>query len=144
MMSTFTFAISCLITSNLPWFMNLTFQIPTQYCSFLHWNLLSSPDNIPKWASFPLWPRRFFLSGAVCSCPLLFPRSTMDTFQSRGLIFHCHIFLPFIQFMRFSCQVRWSGLPFPPPTDLVLSELSTVTRLHAKVLGKSLSYIGTQ
>ena len=35
-MWTFTLAISCLITSNLPWFMNLTFQVPMQYCSLQH------------------------------------------------------------------------------------------------------------
>ena len=33
-MSTFTLAISCLTTSNLPWFMDLTFQVPMQYCSY--------------------------------------------------------------------------------------------------------------
>ena len=36
-MSTFTLAISCLTTSNLPWFMDLTFQVPMQYCSLQHW-----------------------------------------------------------------------------------------------------------
>ena len=30
--------------------------------------------------------------------------------------------------MRFSRQEHWSGLPFPPPVDHVLSELSTMTR----------------
>ena len=30
----FTLAISCLTTSNLPWFMDLTFQVPVQYCSY--------------------------------------------------------------------------------------------------------------
>ena len=29
----FSLAIFCLTTSNLPWFMNLTFQVPKQYCS---------------------------------------------------------------------------------------------------------------
>ena len=29
--------------------------------------------------------------------------------------------------MRFSRQVYWGGLPFPPPVDHVLSELSAVT-----------------
>ena len=33
----------------------------------------------------------------------------------------------FILFMRFSGQEYWSGLPFPPPVDHVLSELSTMT-----------------
>jgi len=35
-MSTFTLAISHLTTSNLPWFMDLTFQVPMQYCSLQH------------------------------------------------------------------------------------------------------------
>ena len=42
-MSTFTLAISCLTTSNLPWFMDLTFQVPLQYCSLQHRTLLLSP-----------------------------------------------------------------------------------------------------
>ena len=42
-MSMFTLAISCLTTSNLPWFMDLTFQVSMQYCSLQHWNLLLSP-----------------------------------------------------------------------------------------------------
>ena len=42
-MSMFTLAISCLIIYNLPWFMDLTFQVPMQYCSLQHWTLLSSP-----------------------------------------------------------------------------------------------------
>ena len=42
-MSTFTLAISCLTPSNLPWFMDLTFQVPMQYCSLQHWTFLLSP-----------------------------------------------------------------------------------------------------
>ena len=42
-MSTFTLAISCLTTSNLPWFMDLTFQVPMQYCLLQHQTLLPSP-----------------------------------------------------------------------------------------------------
>ena len=42
-MSTFTLAVSCLTTSNLPWFIDLTFQVPMQYCSLQHWTLLLSP-----------------------------------------------------------------------------------------------------
>ena len=41
-MSTFTLAMSCLTTSNLPWFMDLTFQFPMQYCSLQHRTLLLS------------------------------------------------------------------------------------------------------
>ena len=41
-MSMFSLAISCLITSNLHWFMDLTFQVPMQYCSLQHQSLLPS------------------------------------------------------------------------------------------------------
>ena len=39
----FTLAISYLTTSNLPWLMELTFQVPMQYCSLQHWALLLLP-----------------------------------------------------------------------------------------------------
>ena len=42
-MSVFTLAIFYLTTSNLPWFMDLSFQVPMQYCSLQHWTLLPSP-----------------------------------------------------------------------------------------------------
>ena len=31
-----------------------------------------------------------------------------------------------MKFMRFSWQVYWGGLPFPPPVDHILSELSAM------------------
>ena len=43
-MSTFTLAISCLTTSNLPWFTDLTFQVPMQYCSLQHQTFLPHPQ----------------------------------------------------------------------------------------------------
>ena len=42
-MSTFTLVISSLTTSRLPWFVDLTFQFPIQYCSLQHRTLLLSP-----------------------------------------------------------------------------------------------------
>ena len=45
-------------------------------------------------------------------------------------------FCPCIQFMRFSWLVYWSGLPFPPPMDHVLSELPAMTHLSL-LRGKS-------
>ena len=44
----FTLAISCLTTSNLPWFMDLTFQVPMQYCSLQHWTS-SITSHIRTW-----------------------------------------------------------------------------------------------
>ena len=40
---TFTLAISFLTTSSLPWFMDITFQVPMKYCSLQHQILLPSP-----------------------------------------------------------------------------------------------------
>ena len=45
----FTLAISCLTTSNLPWLMDLTFQVPMQYCSLQHRTLLLSPVTSTKY-----------------------------------------------------------------------------------------------
>ena len=42
-MPMFTLAISLVTTSNLPWFMDLTFQVPMQYCSLQYQILLPSP-----------------------------------------------------------------------------------------------------
>ena len=41
-MSILTLAISCSTTYNLPWFINLTFQVPMQYCSLQHRTLFAS------------------------------------------------------------------------------------------------------
>ena len=55
-MSTFPLAISCLTTSNVPWFMNLKFQVPMQYCSLQHQNLLLSPVTSSAGIVFALAP----------------------------------------------------------------------------------------
>ena len=55
-MSTFTLATSCLTTSNLPWFMDLTFQVPMQYCSLQHQTLLPSPVPFTTGCCFVLAP----------------------------------------------------------------------------------------
>ena len=50
---------SCLTTSNLPWFMDLIFQVPMQYGSFQQWTLLPSPVTSTS--------RRCFRFGSVSS-----------------------------------------------------------------------------
>ena len=79
---------SCLTTSTLPWFMDLTFQVPMQYCSLQDFTF--STRYIHNWASFLLRPRLFILFGTIS---LLFSSSILDTFWPGGFIFH--IFLPF-------------------------------------------------
>ena len=121
----FPLAISCLTTSNLPWFMDLTFQVPMQYCSLQHWTLLES--------SVMFTTGHYFCFGlSLHSLGLispLFSGSILGIYQPGEFIFQCHIFFLFILFMRFSRQEYWSGLSFPSPVDHILSELSTMTHL---------------
>ena len=51
--------------------------------------------HIHHWTSFLLWPICFIFSRAISNHTPFFPRSILDTFQSGGLIFWCHIFLLF-------------------------------------------------
>ena len=55
-MSMFILAISCLTTSNLLWFMGLTFQVPMQYCSLQHQILLPLPVTSTTVCCFALPP----------------------------------------------------------------------------------------
>ena len=77
---------------------------------------------------------------ALCSSPVIFWNSSDLMGSSSGVIPFCL----FILSMRFSRHEFWSGLPFSPSADCVLSELSTMTRpsrvaLHGMAHG-SLSY----
>ena len=58
--SMFTLAISCLTTSNLPWFTDLMFQVPMQYCSFQHWTSLLPPDTSTTEHNFCFSPASSF------------------------------------------------------------------------------------
>ena len=123
-MSTFTLAISYLTTSNLPWFMDLTFQVPMQYCSLLHWTLLLSPVTFTAgycfcFGSIP----SFFLELFLYWSPVAY-RAPTDLGSS---CFSILSFCLFILFMGFSRQEYWSGLPLPSPVDRILSDISTMT-----------------
>ena len=127
-MSMFTLAISCLITSNLPWFMDPTFQVPMRYCSLQHWTLLSPLVTFTTERHFCFGPASsFFLelfAIALCSSPVAY--WTLQTWRgsSSSVIFFCL----FILFMGFLQQEYWTGfLPFPPPVDHILSELFIMT-----------------
>ena len=116
--------------SNLLWFMDLILDFPIfpmKYCSLQHCTLLSPPDTSTTERHFCFSPSLLVLSGAISNCPPLFPSSILDTFWSRGLIFQCHIFLPFHPVHGVLQQEYWSDLPFPPPVNHVLSELFTMT-----------------
>ena len=123
-MSMFTLAISSLTASSLPWFMNLTFQVPMHYCSLRPWTLLLLPvtctagycfcfDSIPS----------FFLELFLHWCPVAYWAHTDLGSSSFSILSFCL----FILFMGFSRQEYWSGLPFPSPVNHILSDLSTMT-----------------
>ena len=98
----FTLAISCLTTSNLPWFMDLTFQIPMLHCSLQHQTLLPSPVTFTT-GFFCLFVLFFFwycfCFGSISSFFLvispLISSSIWGTYRPGEFIFQCPIFLPF-------------------------------------------------
>ena len=120
----FTLGISCLTTSNLPLVVDLTFQVPMQYCSLQCRILLLSPVPSNNWLLFLLRLHPFILSGVIS--PLI-SSSIMGTYRPGSSSFSVLSFCLFILFMGFSRQEYWSGLPFPSPVDHVLSEPSTMT-----------------
>ena len=115
----FTLAISYLTTSNLPWFMDLTFQVPMQYCSYsirLYFHHQSHPQLGVVFASF-------FLELFLHCSPVAYWAPTDLESSSFSVLSFC-LFMLFIGFSR---QEYWSALPFPSPVDHILSELSTTT-----------------
>ena len=109
---------------NLPWFMDLTFQVPMQYYSLQHQTLVSPSYTTTAW--------HFFCFGSASSFLLkLFLHSSPVAWWTAtnlgGSYFSVISFCLFIQFMGFSRQEYWSGLLFAFPVDCIYSELSTMT-----------------
>ena len=124
-MSMFTPAISCLTTSNLPWFMDLTFQVCMQYCTLQHQTLLPSLVTSTTGYCFCFDSvSSFFLELFLHTSPVAYWAPTDLGSSSFSVLSFCL----FILFMGFSRQEYWRGLPFPSPVDHILSELSTKTR----------------
>ena len=88
----FILAISCLTTSNLSWFMDQTLQVPMQYCYLQHPTLLSPLDTFTAKCHFHFGSTAsFFLELFLWSSPVAY----WTPLNVGGLIFWCHIFLPF-------------------------------------------------
>ena len=101
-MSTFTLAISCLTTSNLPCFMDLKFQVPMQYCSLQHRTLLLSPVTSTTGYCFCFGSIPSFFSGVIS--PLV-SSSILGTYRPGEFIFQRPIFLT-------SKGSRWSEFTY--------------------------------
>ena len=123
----FTFAISCLTMPSLPWFMDLTLQVPMQYCSLHHPTLLSLYFHICNESPLHFGPATSsfleLLVTTLWSSPVAYWTPPDQEGSFSGVIsFHF-----FILFMGFSRQQYWSGFPFPSRVDRVLSELFIMT-----------------
>ena len=101
----------------LPWFIDLTFQVPMQNCPLQHRTLLPSPvtsttgycvcfDSISS----------FFLELYLHWCPVAYWAPTDLESSSFSVLSFCL----FILFTGFSRQEYRSGLPFPSPVDHIL------------------------
>jgi len=103
----FTLAISCLTTSNWPWFMELTFQIPMKYHSLQHQTLPPAPVTSPQLGVL----RPFILSGVIY--PLI-SSSILGTYWPGEFIFQCPIFLPFhtVHGVLKARILKWFAIPF--------------------------------
>ena len=123
-MSMFTLTICCLTTSNLPWSMDLTFQVPMQCSSLQHQTLLLSPVTSTAGCCFCFGViSSFFLELFLHWSPVAYWAPTDLGSTSFSVLSFCL----FILFMGFSRQEYWSGLPFPSPVDHILPDLSTMT-----------------
>ena len=113
-MSTFTLAISCLTTSNLPWFMDLTFQVPMQYCFLQHQTLLLS--SVTSTNGY------FFCFGSIPSFILeLFLHKWVTS--TNGYCF-CFGSIPSFILELF---LHWSPVAYWEPTDLGSSSFSVLS-----------------
>ena len=96
--------------------MDLTFQVPMQYCSLQRRILISSPDTSTA--------GRHFCSGPVASSLLELLVVVLCFSPGRAHRLLSYLFASL--YVEFSWLVYWSGLPFPPPKDHILSELTTM------------------
>ena len=111
-MSTFTLAISCLTISNFPWFMDLTFQVPVQYCFLQHWTLLLSPVTSTTgycfcFGSIPSLFLELFLHWSPVS-------SILGTYRPGEFLFQYPIILPFhtVHGVLKARILTWFAIPF--------------------------------
>ena len=122
----FTLAIAYLTTSNITWFMDLTFQVPVQYCSLQDRTLLPSPVTTTAGHCFRFGSiSSFFLVLFLHSSPVAYWAPTDLGSSSFSVISFC-VFVLFVGFLR---QQYWSGLPFPSPVGHFWSEPSAMTHL---------------
>ena len=125
-MSVFTLAISCLTTSNLPWFVDLAFQFPMQYCSLQHQTLLSPPDIFTTFCVGPA--SSFFLELlviALYSSPVAYWTLSDLGASSFDVISFC-FFISFyiVHGLLMAGILEWFAIPFSSGPGFVIASLS--------------------
>ena len=109
-MSTFTVAISCLTASNLPWFMDLTFEVPIQYCSLQHRTLLLSPGTFTAGCCFCFGSiSSFFLELLTHWSPVAYWAPTNLGSSSSSVLSFC-IFILFMWVLKAGI-LKWFPIP---------------------------------
>ncbi|CAI9153926.1 unnamed protein product [Rangifer tarandus platyrhynchus] len=106
--------------------MDLTFQVPMQYCSLQHWTLLLLPvTSIRGFFFFFLWLHPFILSRVIS--PLI-SSSILGTYQPGEFLFQYPIILPShtVHGVLKARILKWFAIPFSSGPHL--SHLSTMTR----------------
>ena len=107
--SMFSIAISCFTTSNLPWFMDLTLQVPMLYCSLQHRTSLPSSVKSTTVCYFSFGSVSSFYLNLVLHWS---PGAYWVPTDLGSLSFSVLSFCLFILHMEFSKYEYWRGLPF--------------------------------
>ena len=91
--------------------MDLTFQVPMQYCSLEHQTLLLSPVTSTTGCSFCFGSIPSFFSGVTS--PLI-SSSILGVYQPGEFIFQCPDFLPFhtVHGVLKARILKWFAIPF--------------------------------
>ena len=133
----FTIAFSCLTMSSLPWFMDLTFQVPVKYCSLQHQTLFWPPNTSTTEHHFCFGQATSFFLDLFVIALHSSPVAYWTPSNLRGSFFQCHIYLPFHtgHGVLTARILKWFAISFS--SGHVLSELSTMIHpswiaLHSK------------
>jgi len=111
-MSMFTLAVSCLTTINLPWIIDLIFQVPMHHHNIVLYIIrLPSPVTSTTGCFILLCLSLLILSGTISP---LFSSNILVTYQPGEFIFQCHIFLPFhtLHGILKAKILKWFTIPF--------------------------------
>ena len=114
----FILAISCLTTSNLPWFMGLIFQVPEKYWSVQHHTYFHHKSH-PQVDVVLLWLCLFILSRVISPListvysfgPIVAYWAPTDLGNSFFIVLSFSIFILFMEFLKASI-LKWFAIPF--------------------------------